>query len=120
MSRRQNVFVPEYPSKKVYEEYHGIPEEEYLLKTKEALMKFINERTCKFTVRTLRSTEKNIEHLFVNNSSDGYIKIHSDGVIQEAIKPTKYGFDKISWNRDRFWLFNDDTLDELDIICQNM
>ena len=71
--RKQNVFVPKYPGKEVYEEYHSVPNEEYLPKAKEALEKFLNESNDSLCIRTLNGNNgktKIASHLTVAISSN--------------------------------------------------
>lgn len=123
--RKQNVFVPEYPGKPVYEGYHGIPANEYIQRTAMALEEFIQQRKCTFSIRTLNGTRKFIYNPIVNISGD-QIVVNAEGSTI-SINPTKYGLDTVdsySFNmfggpkgeKDRFWLFDGDTLSELDIV----
>ncbi len=113
---KQNVFVPEYPNQKPFEEYHAVPAQSYLQSAKVALEGFIQERNnCTYTVSTLKGTTKNIRHLNVTASNDE-IKIDStDRNFNCSIKPSKYGADK-----NRFWFFDNDTLKELNVerVCK--
>jgi len=116
--KKQNVFVPQYPGQEVFEQYHGVPCEEYLSKAKDALEEFLKaSNDDSFSVRTLEGKTRKIKsHLTVSISGD-QIKIEGpiDG-FSYSIKPTKWGTDTVTGNRDRFWFFDDGTLSECDVV----
>jgi hypothetical protein len=116
--KKQDVFVPQYPAQEVFEKYHGVPHEEYLSKAKEALEEFLTASNDDFfSVRTLEGRTRKIKsHLTVSISGD-QIKIEAptDG-FSYSIKPTKWGTDSVTGNRDRFWFFDDRTLSECDVV----
>ena len=91
---KEDVYVPEYPGKKVFEKYHGIPAEEYLQKTKEAIEQFIRNTNYTYTIKTsgkTQRTQRNIKKVFVTVTDDT-IKIEADGN-KYSIQPTKWGTD---------------------------
>jgi hypothetical protein len=116
---KQNVFVPSYPGISVHEAYHGIPADDYLQKTKESIDKFVNATQCIYSVRTLREKSGGITKVSTKITENNNIEIDAGGQVF-AIHPTKWGIDTVGLlnNKKRFWLFNDDTLDEFDLVCE--
>lgn len=122
--RKQNIFVPQYEGKSVFEEYHGVPASQYLQKAKEALDDFVRQNQCEYTVRTLNERRALVKNPSVSVENDALAITVTDyeGPHVVHVKPTKWGTDTVSFNvfgplQKRLWLFDGNTLDEFDLVC---
>ena len=107
----ETVFVPAYPGKTVFEGYTGVPASDFAQEAKKKLESFLDETSCTYSIRTLNGTLKGFRDLVVGGDDHGVL------VNGTVIHPTKFGIDKVA-GQPRFWLFDDRTLAELDVVCQ--
>lgn len=116
---KQNVFVPEYPGRPVFDQYNGIPHDEYLKKTKEAVDKFVSEcDKCGYSIEGWQShggvvdrittPERVTEVKTMMNEKESELEIFAGGT-KWSIRPTKWGVDRVGLVKleDRLWLFDE-------------
>lgn len=123
---KQNVFVPEYPGKPVYEAYHGVPASEYLERSKQALDKFIREcDKCTYSLegwqthngKFNRRTAHLVTDVKTSITENGKLEVFAGGTTFQ-VNPPKYGTDQVS-NNDRFWLFDSASLNDINLVREN-
>lgn len=112
LRRKQNVWVPEFPGQQVFEEYHGVPADQYIARATNAARTFAKlHNGCNCSLRTIDGTWR-VDDVDAQMSGKG---ISVNGRFH--IQPTKWGTDTIDGGRERFWFFDDRTLSEMDIVC---
>lgn len=121
ITRKQNVFVPQYEGRPVFEEYQGIPADEYMEKAKESLDNFVRDSNGgTMFIETMKGGHQRKYAWEVKAQlEDGELKISASN--QEfKINPTKWGFDTVlnknGKEQQRFWLFDGNTLNDFNVI----
>jgi hypothetical protein len=98
------VFVPINPNKPTFEAYVGIVRDEYTNKAKSAIETFVQDTSKKYWVRTLQGEYLLPDKISVKND------LETVTVNTYSIQPTKWCVEN-----DRIWLFDQNTLSELDV-----
>lgn len=78
---------------------------------KQALVEFVRANGSQYALRTLQHQHVCVTNPVIDASEGGTIVVGN-----YAIKPTKWGVDTVDGDRARFWLFDQDTLQELDLV----
>jgi hypothetical protein len=121
---KQNVYVPAYPAKAVFEQYHGIPVDQYLEEAKSKLDTYISQSNCPLSIETVQ--RPGLHHRVAcqdvkTEIENGEIKISTLNH-QYKIKPTKFGFDTVEGAggkiKDRFWLFDGNSLNDFNLVYE--
>ena len=115
MKVKQNVFVPAFPGKPVFEEYHGVPVTEYLQEAEKAAKRFAKEYTGK-----VQFVIKGIANYAVARTTTLYVNRVGEYLVINGyrIKPTKWGTDTVDGGcYPRLWFFDNRTLEDINIEC---
>jgi len=112
---KEEVYVRQYPGKPVFDQYHGVPAEEYIQKAGEAFAAFLEKHSCKkYFVKTLTSSIK-YDHDSMHASVD--TKKEEIAINGHSINPTKWGTDEVAPGLHRIWFFDQITLKEVNVEC---
>jgi hypothetical protein len=113
-TKKQNVWKRQLPGVPVFEEYHSVPTEEFAVKATEALRNFLLANYCASYEIQTHKTRATYSSVDVQTMSGDYVK-----VADNVIRPTKWGTDvDLLYRRPRFWLFDEDTLSEINLVCR--
>ena len=118
--KKQNVWVPIYANHEHYEQYHGVPADQYLPECKKALEEFFVQHplNTKMISTSLRNCIlKNINRIDVSIEGDKLKIVSSSGSGETktiVLQPWKFGLD-VTDDGHRIWFFDQSTLNDYNL-----